>query len=87
MAQDQSPDTDVRALIEEIVRALVDRPETVRVSETVGRHSTVFEVVSEDGGSIRQVIGRGGVYAKAIRTLLDAIGGKHRRRYILEVIE
>lgn len=85
MTQDR-PDTDVRALIENIVRALVDRPETVWVTETVGQHTTVFEVWSDDSRTLRQAIGRDGVYAEAIRTLIAAIGGKHRRRYILEAI-
>lgn len=87
MTQDQPPDTDVRALVERIVRALVDRPDSVRVVATVAQHVTVLEVQADDPGVIGQAVGRRGIYAHAIRTLLAAIGGKHRRRYILEVIE
>lgn len=81
------PGTDVRALVEQIVRALVDRPERIRVREVVGAHATILEVVSDDPTQIPQAIGRGGAYAEAIRTLLTAIGGKHRRRYVLELIQ
>lgn len=87
MTQDHPPDTDVRALVERIVRALVDRPDSIRVVATEGQHATVLEVLADDPGVIGQAVGRHGIYAEAIRTLLSAIGGKHRRRYILEDIE
>ncbi len=35
----------------------------------------------------RKVIGKGGAHASAIRTLLTAISGKEKKRYILEIIE
>lgn len=77
---------EVRVLVEEIVKAIVDNPDDVLVSEVEGTHSTVLElkVAREDVG---KVIGKKGVHADAIRRLVHAIGGKQKRRYILEIIE
>jgi len=77
---------EVRVLVEEIVKAIVDRPDEVDVSEVEGTHSTVLElkVSREDVG---KVIGKKGVHADAIRRIVHAIGGKQKRRYVLEIIE
>ena len=76
----------MKQLIEDIVRALVDLPDEVRISEVVGEHAHVLElqVAKEDLG---KVIGKGGAHASAIRTLMAAASGKEKKRYILEIIE
>jgi len=77
---------EVRVLVEEIVKAIVDNPDDVVVSEVEGSHSTVLELkVARD--DVGKVIGKKGVHADAIRRLVHAIGGKQKRRYILEIIE
>ena len=77
---------DVKQLIEDIVRTLVDRPEDVQIKEVIGEHAHVLElqVAKEDLG---KVIGTGGAHATAIRTLMSAASGKEKKRYILEIIE
>ena len=77
---------DVRALVEAIVCALVDQPDMVQCTEVQGTHSCVLEltVAPEDVG---KVIGKKGVHADAIRRLVHAVGGKKKRRYVLEIIE
>jgi predicted RNA-binding protein YlqC (UPF0109 family) len=77
---------EVRELVEEIVKALVDRPEDVVCTEVEGAHSCVLElkVAPEDVG---KVIGKKGAHADAIRRLIHAIGGKKKKRYVLEIIE
>ena len=77
---------EVRVLVEEIVKAIVDQPEEVEVTEVEGSHSTVLElkVAREDVG---KVIGKKGVHADAIRRIVHAIGGKKKRRFVLEIIE
>lgn len=77
---------EVRELVEEIVKALVDHPDQVRVNEVQGAHSSVLElhVAREDIG---KVIGKKGVHADAIRKLVHAIGGKKKTRYVVEIIE
>ena len=79
-------DVDIKGLIEQIVRALVDHPEQVRVTEIEGTHSVVLElsVASDDVG---KVIGKKGIHADAIRRLVHAIGGKTKKRYVLEILE
>ncbi|MFP6562995.1 MAG: KH domain-containing protein [Myxococcota bacterium] len=76
----------MKQLIEDIVRALVDLPDEVRISEVIGEHAHVLElkVAKEDLG---KVIGKGGAHATAIRTLMAAASGKEKKRYILEIIE
>ncbi len=77
---------DVKALVEAIVRALVDQPDKVSVSEVEGTHSCVIElsVSPEDVG---KVIGKKGIHADAIRRIVHAVGGKNKKRYVLEILE
>ena len=77
---------EVRELVEEIVKSLVDLPEEVSCTEIQGTHSCVLElrVAKSDVG---KVIGKKGVHADAIRRIVHAIGGKKKRRYVLEILE
>jgi hypothetical protein len=77
---------DIRMLVEQMVRAMVDHPDRVRCAELEGAQATVLEVsvAPEDLG---KVIGKRGVNADAMRRILHAIGGKVRRRYVLEVVQ
>lgn len=79
-------DVDIRTLIESIVKALVDHPDQVLVTQIEGTHSVVLElaVAPEDVG---KVIGKKGIHADAIRRLVHAIGGKTKKRYVLEILE
>ena len=76
----------MKDLIKEIVKALVDQPELVSVSEIVGENTNVLElrVAKSDMG---KVIGKQGRNAQALRTILSAASGKTRKRYILEIVE
>jgi predicted RNA-binding protein YlqC (UPF0109 family) len=76
----------MKDLISEIVKALVDQPEEVSVNEIRGSHTTVLElrVAKTDMG---KVIGKQGRTAQAIRTILSAVAGKSRKRYMLEIVE
>ena len=77
---------NVKGLVEEIAKALVDKPEEVVVSETEGGHGTVLElkVAPDDVG---KVIGKQGRTARSIRTLLMASGMKQDKRVDLEILE
>ena len=76
----------MKDLITKIVKALVDNPDQVTVSEVEGGHTLVLElkVAKSDMGKI---IGKQGRTAQAIRAILTAASGKARKRYILEIIE
>jgi len=80
------PNGDVRALVEQIAKALVDAPDQVFVDQFEEDGETVFEleVAPEDVG---KVIGRHGRTARALRTLLGAAGMKFNKRYDLEILE
>ena len=77
---------NVRDLVVLIVKALVDYPEQVHCFEVQGTHSCVLEleVAKEDVG---KVIGKRGIHADAIRRIISAVGGKNKKRYVLEIIE
>jgi len=69
-----------------IVKALVDNPEQVRVSQLDGEQSSIIEltVAPEDMG---KVIGKQGRNAQAIRIILGAAGMKLKKRVSLEILE
>ena len=77
---------EIKQLVEEIAKALVDIPEEVAVTEVLGEQVTVLElkVAPSDLG---KVIGKQGRTARSIRTLLGAAGMKLNRRFTLEILE
>jgi uncharacterized protein len=77
---------EIRELVEQIARALVDQPDKVQVTEVAGEQTTVLElrVANEDLG---KVIGKQGKTARAIRTLLAGAGMKVRKRLVLEILD
>ena len=77
---------NLKELVESMVKALVDAPDSVDIQEVAGEQTTVFElrVASEDLG---KVIGRQGRTAKAMRIILTAAAKKKKKRAILEIID
>ncbi len=69
-----------------MVKALVDKPDEVSLREVEGEKTTVLElrVAKEDLG---KVIGKQGKTAKAMRTILNAMATKLKKRAVLEIIE
>jgi predicted RNA-binding protein YlqC (UPF0109 family) len=76
----------VKALVEEIAKALVDLPGEVVVNEVAGEQATVFELRVAQG-DLGKVIGKQGRTARSIRTLLGAVCTKLNRRFSLEILE
>lgn len=76
----------MKSLVEQIAKALVDKPEEVVVTEVEGERTTVFElrVATSDLGKI---IGKQGKTARSIRTILSASGTKLGKRCVLEILE
>ncbi len=77
---------NVKQLVEDIAKALVDEPEQVAVHEVSGEQSTVLEL-RVSPGDLGKVIGKQGRTARSIRTLLGAVGTKLDRRFTLEILE
>jgi hypothetical protein len=77
---------DVRSLIEQVVKMLVDEPNEVFVDENRrgGTLEIDVEVAQKDIGKI---IGKQGRTIRALRTLADAAAGKQNLRCSLELIE
>ena len=77
---------ELEELIDVIVKALVDEPEEVLVTEKKGDHVSVIElkVAKKDLG---KVIGKHGRTADAIRTILNAASTKIKRRCVLDLLE
>jgi hypothetical protein len=75
----------MKALVEYIVKALVDQPDQILIAERSGRNTTIIElaVAKEDIG---KVIGKEGRTINAIRTILNAAGASQKKRVVLEVM-
>jgi uncharacterized protein len=76
----------MKELVELVARALVDRPDEVKVKEIEGAQSTLLELRVADG-DLGKVIGRQGRTARALRTILNASGTKLKKRFVLEILE
>ena len=74
----------MRAVIEVVVRALVDNPDAVRVTETVRRGISVLELRTAPG-DMGKIIGRQGRTAAALRTLLAVTAERHGRKAQLDI--
>ena len=70
--------------LEHLVRGIVDHPDDVRVDLRTQRRGRVLEVRvnPEDLG---KVIGRGGRTARALRTVMAALGGRGVRVDLVDV--
>ncbi len=77
---------DMRALVEQIAKALVDEPEQVSVHAVDGEQVTVLELRVAPG-DLGKVIGKQGRTARSIRTILGAAGMKLHKRFTLEILE
>lgn len=75
---------DLKQVLADIARAIVDNPDAVTVEETEeGNDVTlVLRVADDDTG---MVIGRKGRIAKAIRSLMKAAGNTEGKRVNVEI--
>ena len=76
----------LEAALEHLVRGIVDNPDDVSVDLVAGRRGRTLEirVNPEDLG---KVIGRAGRTAKALRTVVAALGGKGVRVDVVDTDE
>lgn len=75
----------MKELIEVIAKALVDKPEDVKVKEIEGDKSVIYEltVAPEDMG---KVIGKQGRIARSIRTVVKSAAAKTNKKVIMEIL-
>ena len=72
------------AVVEVVVKTLVDHPEAVKVNESVRRGMTVVEL-STAPGDMGKIIGRQGRTAAALRTLVALTAERHGVRAQLDI--
>ena len=77
---------DLAELIRYLAVNLVDRSGEVHVALVEERTANVYELeVAED--DLGKVIGRGGKTARAIRSLVQAVAPRSRKRTMVEILE
>ena len=76
----------MKELIEQIAKAIVEKPEEVQVRGIEGENAIVIELrVAKD--DIGKVIGKKGKTITAMRTILNATRAQKGKRQVLEVVE
>jgi predicted RNA-binding protein YlqC (UPF0109 family) len=75
----------VKAVLEYIVRSLVDEPDAVVVTEEPGDGVLVLRLQVAPG-DVGKVIGRGGRTARAIRDVMRAAGTKADVNPVVEIV-
>ncbi len=76
----------LKELLETMAKALVDDPEKVIVSQITGRETVIIEIRAAHR-DVGKIIGKQGRTAHAMRSILDSVSKKARKRAIMEVIE
>ncbi|MGD9874154.1 MAG: KH domain-containing protein [Kiritimatiellia bacterium] len=76
----------MKALIEYIVRILVDHPEEIQITEVDGEKTVIFELRCNKD-DIGKIIGKSGKTVGAIRTLVSTAAAKEGKRAMLEIVD
>ena len=86
MANPDPTESPARDFIEHVVKAIVDTPDEVEVTQTVDDLGVLItlKVAKSDMGKI---IGKSGQTAKSLRVLLRMMGAKNDARYNLKIVE
>jgi predicted RNA-binding protein YlqC (UPF0109 family) len=75
----------MKELLQYIVESLVDSPKEINITEVTGEGTIILELAVKPD-DIGKVIGREGRTAWAVRAILNAAGGKVRKRIVLEIL-
>jgi uncharacterized protein len=81
------PSGDMRALVEQMAKALVDEPDKVAVDLVPGDGENVVLELRVAPADLGKVIGKQGRTARSMRTILGAAGMKLQKRFTLEIME
>lgn len=77
---------DISELIRFMAANLVDQSDDVIVTLVEERNANVYELEVEEE-DLGKVIGRGGKTARAIRTLVNTVAPRSRKRTLVEILE
>lgn len=83
-ATDRDPREDVRALVETIVKGMVDLPNSIAVSFVMGEKTTIFKVDC-DQKCLGQIIGARGKNISGLRAIVAATMARQGIRAIVEI--
>lgn len=72
--------------VEYIVKSLVSKPEAVKIDRRIDEKGVLLEL-TVDPEDLGRVIGKRGVTAQSLRTLLRAFGTKNDARYNLKIVD
>lgn len=76
----------MKEILESIILNIVDDRNAVSINEKIDGDNVVYEVnVAKD--DMGKVIGKQGIVAKAIRTLMKSLGSKEKKRIVVEFID
>ena len=76
----------MKEILETIIETLVSNKESININQIDGEKTIIFEVkvAEEDMG---KVIGKQGVIAKSIRTIMKAIASKENKKVSIEFLD
>ena len=77
----------MKALLEYLVRGLVESPDEVQVNEVHEDDGSVVLELSVGDDDYGNVIGRGGRTAAALRTVINSAAIKDRRRVFVDIVD
>ena len=80
------PGQEIGNFVETVVRAIVDHPDSVKISLLESGSMVVVEL-SADDSDIGKVIGREGRMAQSLRVLLTALSTKLGKKAVLQILE
>jgi uncharacterized protein len=75
----------MKALIESIVRPLVDHPEDIVITEEENDYKIRYHLTVHES-DVGKVIGKNGRIAKAIRTVVYAAGSDVKKKIYLDIM-
>lgn len=76
----------MRAILESMIAAIVDRPESIRITGLDGEKTCIYELRC-DPKDLGKIIGKKGKTIAAVRTVVNAIASRDGKRAVLEVVE
>jgi len=76
----------MKEIIVTLAKALVDQPDLVSVNE-IGGYNTMILELSVAKQDIGKIIGKQGRTISAMRTILNAVSAKDKRRTLLELMD